>query len=166
MPNPIQEVLVPKDDPLLSDAVVERMWEELHAEYKISHDHDIQFLTWVEPSRVVEMNGVYRARGKLAAFAVVSPDPNGKDRPLMTQGSTPLKEYRQADKDAGHFVSGKSHPARTIFGHLIRAHAKAIGALTGLTPLDEEQYEKNLKIARVLVEQAQGDRYVEGETMQ
>lgn len=165
MPVPIDEIPQPNDDFLVSDAVLERIWEDLHRGLRLPKDADMQLLTWVVPSRMREINGVYRAQGKKAAFMVVSPNPNGDKTPVRTYGTTPLDDYRAAVKEVGHYVSGKSHPAKTIFAHLIRAHAQAIGALTGLTPMDEETYFKNLDTARWLVEQAQGNRYEQGVSM-
>lgn len=163
---PVSEIPVPNDDFLLKDAVVERIWNELHKELKLPESADIQFLTWIIPSRMREIRGIYRAEGKQAAFMVVSPNPNGDDKtPIRTYGTTPLKDFQQALKDAGHYA-GRPHPAKVIFAHLVRSHAKAIGAITGLTDVDEEQYFKNLETARWLVEAAQGKRYVPGVTMQ
>lgn len=167
MPQPISEIPVPNDDFLVKDAVLERIWGDLHRELRLPESADMQFVTWIIPSRMRLVNGVYRAQGKQAAFMVVSPNPNGEDKaPIRTYGTTPLKDYKAALEEYGHYVSGKSHPAKTIFAHLVRAHAKAIGALTGLTEMDEKAYFKNLETARWLVEQAQGDRYVPGVTMQ
>jgi hypothetical protein len=165
MPTRVTEIPVPNDDFLVKDAVLERIWGELHREMRLPEKADMQFITWIIPSRVREVNGVYRAEGKKAAFMVVSPNPNGDDKPpLRTYGTTPLKDYQLALKDVGHYVGGP-HPAKTIFAHLVLAHAKAIGAVTGLTDMDEETYFKNLDTARWLVEQAQGKRYEAGITM-
>jgi hypothetical protein len=164
MPTRVTEIPVPNDDILVKDAVLERIWEELHRELKMSREFDMQFLTWIIPSRMREVNGVYRAEGKQAGFMVVSPNPNGKSDPVRTYGTTPLKDYKVALKEAEHYV-GKPHPAKTIFAHLVRAHAKAIGAITGLTDVDEETYFRNLDAARWLVEQAQGKRFEAGITM-
>lgn len=165
MPRRVNEIPVPNDDFLVKDAVLERIWGELHKELRLPESADMQLLTWIIPSRVREVNGIYRAEGKQAAFMVVSPNPNGQEAPVRTYGTTPLKDYKVALEEYGHYVSGKSHPAKTIFAHLLRAHAKAIGALTGLTAMDEEAYFKNLDTARWLVEQAQGSRYVPGVSM-
>ena len=164
MPRAVNEIPVPNDDFLVKDAVLERLWGELHRELRLPEQADMQFLTWIIPSRMREVNGVYRMEGKQAAFMVVSPNPNGKEAPIRTYGMTPLKDYQAALKEYGHYVGGP-HPAKTIFAHLVRAHAKAIGAITGLTDVDEATYFKNLDTARWLVEQAQGSRYVQGETM-
>lgn len=165
MPHAINEIPVPNDDFLVKDAVLERIWHELYRELRLPETADMQFITWIVPSRVREVNGVYRAEGKQAAFMVVSPNPNGQDKdPIRSYGLTPLKDYQAALKEYGHYVGGP-HPAKTIFAHLVRSHAKAIGAITGLTDVDEDTYFKNLDKARWLVEQAQGKRYVEGETM-
>lgn len=165
MPRPINEIPVPNDDFLLKDAVLERIWDDLHRELRLPKEAEMSLLTWIVPSRMTEVRGVYRAEGKQAAFMVVSPNPNGKDAPIRTFGMTPLKQYEAALKEYGHYVSGKAHPAKTIFAHLIRAHSKAIGAITGLTEVDEATYFKNLDAARWLVEQAQGSRYESGVTM-
>lgn len=153
-------------DFLVDDAVLERIWHELHAELKLPESADMQFLTWIIPSHMEERKGIYRRVPTLAAFMVVSANPNGSDKPTVrTQGTSPLDQYYEALKEHGHYV-GRPHPAKTIFAHLLRSHAKAIGVITGLTELDEETYFKNLETARWLVEQAQGKRYVPGVTMQ
>ena len=165
MPRVLREIPVPNDDFLVKDAVLEGIWRDLRRELRFAADVDFQFVTWIVPSRMTEVNGVYRAEGKQAAFQVVSPNPNGDDKsPIRTFGMTPLKDYKQALKEAEHYA-GRPHPAKTIFAHLLRAHAKAIGALTGLTDVDEEAYYRKLDTARWLVEQAQGKRYEQGITM-
>lgn len=164
MPTRINEIPVPNDDFLVKDAVLERLWEELHREMQLPKQADMQFLTWIIPSRVREINGVYRAEGKQAAFMVVSPNPNDKEKaPVRTFGTTPLREYEAALKEYGHFVGGP-HPAKTIFAHLVRSHAKAVGAITGLTDMDMETYMKQYKLAREMVREAQGSRYEAGVT--
>ena len=157
--------MIPTDDFLMKDSELERIWDDLRQELKIARDVDLQFLTWIKPSGMEEINGVYRAVGKKACFEVVSPNPNDESKPpIRTFGSTPLKSYRAALKDSGHYV-GRSHPAKTIFAHLVRAHLKAIGAISGLDPVDEATYYRNLDTARWLVEQAQGKRFEAGVTM-
>lgn len=165
MPQAITEIPVPNDDALLKDAVVERIWDELRHDLRLPADLEMDFLTWIIPSRMEEVRGVYRAVGKKGAFMVISPNPNDESKaPIRTYGTTPLKDFQQAVKDTGHYV-GRAHPAKVIFAHLVRAHVKALGIITGLNPVDEETYFKNLETARWLVQQAQGKRYVEGETM-
>lgn len=163
---PVDEIPQPNDDFLVEDAMLERIWEELHVELGISKKYDAQFLTWIVPARERLVKGIYRHDGMKAAFQVTSPDPNGKDdKDLRTFGMTPYDEYKQALTEYGHYVSKGDHPAKTIFRHLLRAHAKSMGAIKGITEMDEKTYQKNLDAARWIAEMAQGDKFEPGKTM-
>lgn len=163
MPRGLDRIPKPTDNSLVDDATLEHIWAALRKEFHVSDDLDMQFLTWIEPSGLREVRGIVRIDPEHAWFMVVSPSPNPNGDPVRTFGSTPLKGYYEAIKDYGHY-NGRSHPAKTIFGHLVRQHLLSIGALTGLTDVDEATYEKNLKAQRWIAEETQRDRYEEGVT--
>lgn len=159
----VNQIPQPNDNFLVDDALLERIWDEVTTELRVEDDIDV--LTWIVPERVAEQGGIIRRQPEQAAFMVMSPDPNGKDKLIRTFGMTPLRDYKQALSEHGHYAS-RPHPAKTILAHLLIGHAKAIGALTGLTSVDEAVYMKSLNAARWVAEKAQGNRYIAGETMQ
>ena len=119
---PINRIPKPNDNYLVDDRTLEIAWSELRKEFSVSRDLELDFLTWIVPGGMIEKRGVWVPSPEQAAFMVVSPNPvEGKDD-VKTFALTPLKYYYLAVKEFGHYVSGRSHPAKTIFGHLARQH--------------------------------------------
>ena len=166
MPQAVDEIPQPTDEPVIGDSLLEQIWDELRREYRVAKDLDFQYLTYIVPPQTSMVRGIYRNTGMRACFEVQSPSPNKGGKPIRTFGMTPWTQYQEALREWGHFVSGGNHPAKTIFRNLTLAHLQTIGALEGLDPVTVESYYKNLDTARWVVEKAQGDRYEEGITMQ
>lgn len=162
----MREIPEPNDNFLLDDTTLGMIWDKLFREFKVSRDQEVHFLSWIgEPStRLISRKGIFVKEAEVAWFLVVSPSPNKADDPLVrTYGSTPLADYYDALKEWGHFAN-RPHPAESIFRHLLRQHLRSIGALTGLTEIDESAYEETLRQSHWVLEQAQGSRYEKGIT--
>lgn len=113
---------------LLPDSRVEKIWERLRREFPRLPE-DVQLATYIQPSRLVPSQ-LDRSRlvmkPERAVFLIVSPNPHHrhKGEMLKTVMSCSLADWRDEEKEAGHYV-GKGDPAMRFFRAGAREHLQA-----------------------------------------
>lgn len=120
-------------EPLLPDDRVELIAGIMRSEHGASRLDRTRFVTFIQPAREVEKDGLVRRVDAMAVFAVISPHPRvavaGQD--MMTHGTASLADFRDADRDHDHLV-GSPDPAYTIFKAVVANHFATLQNLSEL----------------------------------
>lgn len=120
-------------EPLLRDDRVERIAGIMRAERGELPLANSKFVTFIQPAREVEKDGLVRRVDAMAVFGVISPHPRmvAAGQELMTHGTASLSDFRDADREADHNV-GAPDPAYTIFKAVVTNHLATLQNLSEL----------------------------------
>lgn len=131
MPGLIQAT----DEPVIPD---DRLWpivDRLKAEFGRTKLEETEFLTFVQPAKKTTARTesgleVPTWIPEMAVFAVISPNPRPYARTLgakvMTHGTAALEDWRESERERGHYVDGRRDPAHEILRGVVREHLRVM----------------------------------------
>lgn len=108
-------------DLVLSDARVAKIESKLQKKYPGLDKTD--FVTMVQPAKLLTDYEPPQELPEMAVFAIVGPNPRFKDQRLMAYAVSSLQDFKEAESEFKHFV-GIPDPAEGIFGHVAREWLK------------------------------------------
>ena len=87
------------------------------------------FVTFVQPSQMVDRGGITTPIPEVGVFAVISDNPRAASHRLMTQGSVWLTDWQAQDAASLSFTIGPNDPALPIFKAVMRSHLERLSNL-------------------------------------